>query len=132
MKYLIALLMLTALPAWADWVEIAVSEDGVKTHIDPTTIRKDGEFRKFWTLDNLPKGRNIGGINNVRSLRSRYEYDCKQERFRALSVSSHSEPNARGETLTQYDFPTQWNDIPPNSIGVTVLNRVCAQIPTGK
>ena len=125
MKYLLSLLMLIASPAWADWVEVAFSDGGAINHIDPTTIRKEGDFIKVWAMDNLPSARTIGGINNVRSMRSRMEYDCKQERMRSLSISAHSERYARGETLGQENSPTQWMDIPPNSVGIKILNWVC-------
>jgi len=59
-RYLIALLILISCSAWADWVEIAETDDGIKTHIDPTTIRKDGNLRKFWTLNNFPKAQKVG------------------------------------------------------------------------
>ena len=131
MKYLLALVMLIASPAWADWVEVAVSEDGVKSYIDPTTVRKDGNFRKVWLMDNFPTARNIGGVNGARSFRSRMEYDCKQERMRVLSISAHTEPNARGETLGQEYSPTQWADIPQNSAATAIVNRVCPKIATG-
>jgi hypothetical protein len=123
--FLLAFVMMIASPVWADWVEIAVSEKGVKSHIDPTTVRKNGNFSIVWTMDNFPKAQNIGGVKNARSFRSRMEYDCKTDRMRSLSVSAHSEQNARGETLGQQDFPTHWADIPPNSIGITIFNLVC-------
>lgn len=130
MKYLLALAMLIASPAWADWVEVG-EIGGNKSYIDPSTIRIDGNFRKVWTMDNYPMSRSVNGVN-VWSLRSRFEYDCKEERLRLLSVSSFSKPYATGESLNQYDSPTEWRDIPPNTIGTVIFNRVCAQSPTGK
>jgi hypothetical protein len=124
--------MLIATPVWADWVEVAFSDGGAIHHIDPTTIRKEGNFSKVWTMDNLPSARTMGGINNVWSMRSRMEYDCKQERMRSLSISAHSEMYARGETLGQENSPTQWMDIPPNSIGIKILTRVCNLSPANK
>jgi len=130
--YLISLLMLIASPAWADWVEVAFSDGGAIHHIDPTTIRKEGNFSKVWVMDNLASARTMGGINNVWSMRSRMEYDCKQERMRSLSISAHSERYARGETLGQENSATQWMDIPPNSVGTKILNWVCNPSPTKK
>lgn len=129
MKYLLSFLMLIATPVWADWVEVAFSDGGVIHHIDPTTIRKEGNFSKVWTMENLPSARTMGDINNVWSMRSRMEFDCKQERRRSLSISAHSERYARGETLGQENSPTQWIDLPPNSVGIIILNRVCNPSP---
>jgi hypothetical protein len=33
------------------------------------------------------------------------EYDCKDERFRVLATSTHSEPMAAGKTLVSADVP---------------------------
>lgn len=59
-----------------------------RTHyFDPVTIRKYGNLRSVWELEDL-KQRDKQGVMLRRSL---FEYDCKKERSRLLSFSSHSE-----------------------------------------
>ena len=92
-------------------------------YIDPTTIRKDGNFRKVWQLNDLKERHKDGEL----SRRVRNEYDCKKERFRVLSFSTHSEPMANGMSLYQSSAEsTEWNDIPPGTFAETVLKIVCA------
>jgi len=129
--YLLAVFILIAFPTWADWTKVAESESKSEVYLDLETIRKDGDSLKVWQLTNYLKPEVFVG-KELLSIRARYEFDCKQERMRALSISAHSEPNARGEVIGQENSPTPWVDIPPKSVGLTVLNRVCKNIPAKK
>ena len=118
---LIALLFVSG-SASARWVEVGENKH-MSLYIDPTTIRKDGNFRKAWQIQSL-KERNKDG---VLSRRTRNEYDCKNERTRFLSISTHSEPMANGMILFQGSSDsTEWDDIPPGTLAETVLKIVCA------
>ncbi len=118
---LIALLFVSG-SASAQWVKVDWTND-MSVYIDPTTIRKDGNLRKVWQLQDLKERDKDGEL----SRRFRSEYDCKNERRRLLSFSTHSEPMANGMSLYQSTADsTQWNDIPPRSVAETVLKIVCA------
>ena len=116
------LLSLAAAPAWAEWVEVAAT-DASTFYINSASIRKNGNFRKVWVIQDL-KQRDENG---VRSRRVLDEIDCKEERRRFLAISSHSEPMAGGETLSSKDGVSEWNAIPPDSTAETMLQRVCAK-----
>lgn len=116
------LLTLVAVPAWAEWVKASWGGAGT-LYIDIASIRFDGNFRKVWQLQDL-KERDKNGEMSRRSLA---EYDCKHERFRYLSMSTHSKPMAGGKTLEIDDgSDKKWHAIPPNSMIETVLKFVCA------
>lgn len=118
---IIALLFVSG-SASAGWVEVGGNE-GTSLYIDPTTFRKDGNLRKLWQLNDLKERHKDGEL----SRRARNEYDCKNERFRVLSLSTHSEPMASGMILYQSSAEsTKWNDIPPGTLAETVLKIVCA------
>ena len=95
-KLFLVCLMMLAGSAWAEWV-IYETTDTNTFYYDPTTIRKDGNMRQVWVLLNWRKRDK----DNVMSHRLRYEYDCKQERYRFLAISVHTEPMAGGEILLQ-------------------------------
>ena len=118
---LLASLLFTG-SAWAEWVKVAQS-DNFDKYIDPATIRKDGNFVRFWEINDLKQRYKDGEL----SRRTRAEYDCKQERFRHLSASTHSGPMAGGTTLLSDSSGGQWNDIPPGSVSEAVLQIVCAK-----
>jgi len=107
--------------AWAEWVWVAES-DTVDKYIDPSTIRKDGNLVKVWEVNALKKRHKDGELSS----RVRVEYDCKQERFKFLSFSFHSGAMASGTTLKSEIGSGRWEDVPPESLGETVLKIVCA------
>ena len=117
---LLALLLATS-SAWAGWVLVAQIDTG-DHYIDPETIRKDGNFVRVWEIRNLKQRDKDGEL----SRRTRWEYDCKQERSRLLSISSHSGPMAGGKTLTSVtEGMWGWADLAPDTVGSTVLKKVC-------
>ena len=116
------LLALVAAPAWAEWVKVAATDTST-FYIDPASIRKDGNLRKVWQINDLNQRHKDGEM----SRRVRMEFDCKQERSRSIAISTHSDPMAGGVTLSSGDGSGEWSAIPPDSISGTVLKRVCAK-----
>ena len=116
---LLASLLVTG-AAWAEWVQLVEIENGY-AYIDPATIRKDGNLRGVWEITDFKQRDKDGEL----SRRARVEYDCQQERFKFLSISSHSGPMASGTTLRSVIGNGQWDDIPPGSAGETVLKIDC-------
>jgi hypothetical protein len=121
---LLPILLLATGSAWAEWEKIAANNDAT-FYVDRATLRKDGNLRRMWSIQNLKQRNKDGEI----SRRIRYEYDCKGERSRALALSTHTEPMADGKTLfsSSGDLNDPWNDIPPESAGERILKIVCAQ-----
>jgi hypothetical protein len=117
-----ALLLAISLPAVAEWVEVAET-DKVHVYLDPATIRKDGNLRKAWELQNL-KQRDKSGYLSRRFL---WEFDCKEERRRSLSFSIHSEPMAGGNVLGSESETDPWHHIAPGTIAADILKRVCSK-----
>ena len=108
--------------AWAEWVKVA-NTDLIDYYIDPASIRKDGNLRIVWELQNLKQRHKDGEL----SRRGRNEYDCKQERIKTLSFSFHSEAMGSGTTLLSDSNEGEWDHIPPGSVSERVLKIVCAK-----
>lgn len=121
-KILFVCLLFATGSVWADWVAVGESA-GSNFYIDPSTIRKEGDFRKVWGIQDLSK-RDIDG---EMSRRYREEYDCKAARKRYLSATTHSEPMAAGSTLISTSEASAWTDIRPNTLGDEILKTVCAE-----
>jgi len=123
-KLFLVCLMMLAGSAWAKWVMYEGSEEAT-FYFDPATIRKDGNMRRVWSVSNLRERK----IDGTMSYRMRNEYDCKQERHRLLSVSTHSEPMAGGKVLvTAGEY--EWEEVAPMTISEKLLKMVCN--PFGK
>jgi hypothetical protein len=122
-KTLLLALMLVTGSVWAEWVMVSVSVTEQDFYIDKDTIRKDGNLRKVWSVNNLKQRDKYGGM----SYRGRDEFDCKSERKRTLSVSLHSEPMADGKILFDEQGSGEWTDVPPDTPMARILKIVCAK-----
>ena len=119
--FFISLILLSS-TALADWVQVGESNDGI-FYFDPDTVRKDGDLRKVWGIQDL-KDRDKDG---EKSRRYREEYDCKGARKRYLSATTHSGSMAGGDTLMTVSEPSPWSEIRPESVGDDILKLVCAE-----
>jgi len=102
-KLFLVCLMMLAGSAWAEWVTIGDYGE-VTFYFDPATIRKDRNMRRVWEIQ-----------------------DCKQERFRYLEISSHSEPMAFGRVLELDGEDENWGEIAPNTAVDRMLQIVCSK-----
>jgi hypothetical protein len=122
-KRFLVCLMLLAGSAGAEWVLYEETQIA-NFYYDPATISKDGSMRRrVWQLTDLRKRHKDGEM----SRRSRIEYDCKQESYRFLAFSAHSEPMAGGTVLkTEGEDKNLWA-VPPNTVLEMILNIACAK-----
>lgn len=116
------LLMLTCAPAWAKWVLIQQSSDKW-LYIDPSTIRKAGQYRKVWALINFREQASTG----VYSTRTHQQYDCKRGRYRILKRDSFSEWMAGGRIVASPGGPEEWASIAPGTVAQAIFRKVCAK-----
>ena len=120
---LLFLLTSVSVPASAEWVKFAEGGDGVSYYLDPATIRRNGSLRRVWILQDL-KQRDQEGEMSRRALE---EFDCKEERYKILSSSTHSEKMAEGNTLVMSNKPdVEWRFIPPGTVTEPLLRLVCS------
>jgi hypothetical protein len=113
-------LLLSAAPAWAEWVKSGESKD-VVYYVDPASIRKEGSVRRFWAVQDMRES-SPGGIMSIRALE---EYDCAERKFRYLSISAHSGPMAGGQILLADNLADEWSHLPPGAASSTIQKIVC-------
>ena len=118
---LLGLMMLTG-SAWAEWVMYFETKT-ITYYYDPATIRKDGNMRQVWRIQQL-KQRIADG---EKSRRMRIEYDCKEERYRILSAAIHSDPMAEGKVIYSENKDNIWTVIPAASAAEAMFKIVCAK-----
>jgi stringent starvation protein B len=124
---LLALVMLIASPAWAQWTPISET-DGAKFFLDFENIRKDNNRVKVWVLTNFSKPLKIKG-DEIVSFRSRYEVDCKQEQIRVLAISAFSRANAAGTVFGTEEMQNErWSDPAPRTSDWEILKSACKAI----
>ena len=132
---LAVLLAITAGPAWAQWVEVgrsgrsifsAFNEDAY--YIDPSTITREGNFRRVWEIHDLKEK----GSQGERSVLASVEYDCDAKRMRTLNATGRSLRMARGEIVPLRRVHDDWVFLRPgkdDEIFFKVLATVCAPRP---
>ena len=103
---LMALALLAATPARAEWTEVGRTAISV-FYLDYKTVRKDGNLRSAWELHDLTR-RGPEGELSVRLL---HEYDCHKKRSRLLTYSDYSGSMATGEILKTESDSERWYDI---------------------
>ena len=119
----IALLLFAAAPAWAELTEIATRDEQTLL-LDTTTIQKDGDLRRAWTVCNYA----VPNADGALSTRSLMEYDCAASRYRILILSTHPECMAEGQPLhVEAAASPWWRDIPPGTVAAKLLSLVCAK-----
>jgi hypothetical protein len=129
MKYLLALVMLVALPVSAEWESVGATDDE-EVYIDMDTVRisndlrMDNSLRRVWTLTNRSKKGRLGEM----SLRILREIDCKQERIRVLSMTGFTGAMGSGSSLPTYRGDNDpWDYIAPKTFAYYFYLKACAK-----
>lgn len=122
-KYVLMMLLLAAMSAgaMAEWVEYA-ELDEMDIYIDPSTIKKNGNFRKAWEIQDLKQRHK-----EVMSRRILIEHDCNDERRRVISISGHTGHMASGETIYSNNSQSDWQYVAPNIVAASGLKIVCSK-----
>ena len=122
MRYLFILTYFFISTASAEWVRL-----GERTHIDPSTIKKNASTIRMWDL--IDFGKTItsqsSGIK-YKSVTQYIEYDCNNEKWRMLSYNWHSGVMANGEVVANGRGDGLWDYVNPNSTVKLKLDYVCA------
>jgi hypothetical protein len=113
------LLVAGAAPALATWTKF--SETDLSSHyIDKSSIRREGNNRKVWIKEELV----IHGERGELSRRARFEFDCKGERFNALSIDGYYAHDLVGDIYHDKQL-VNWIDIPPESVALNIYKQIC-------
>ena len=121
---LVIFLMAAITPAKAEWVMVgAESAQGETHYFDPETTKKNGYHRKVWVLSSY--GEKLAG--GYRSVKSLYEFDCKEERARSYTMLLYKDEMATGGVIgAQHDKLKEWSIYPSGSIFSHIADAVCA------
>ena len=118
--------VLLALPmttASAAWTKASINEVGT-TYIDRDTILRAGDKVKVWELtdhDEVPV-KQFPYLSTKRQS----EYDCKEKRYRLISVSSHSGRMGTGEVMNRAtNYSPKWEPVLPGSTAELVMKLAC-------
>jgi hypothetical protein len=120
---LITLGMLLAQPVSAEWVEVTTSNKHT-SYVDPATVRKTVNGRRSWTIKNFYKPQRAGSATYI-SLKVLDEFNCEDEKSRALQIIAFSGPMGTGDVISSDNQIDSWSVVPPESIAEDMLKFVC-------
>jgi hypothetical protein len=124
-KTMIALVLLVLSGnAMADWVKVGGSADGTVSYANPSTIRKNGNMAKIWSLLDYTKARTLSNMKYL-SMKSLGEYDCKGEQMRMLAFSWFSENMGEGDVVYTDSSAGNWLPVQPDSLGEGLWKYAC-------
>ena len=113
----------TTASAGPNWVLVALSSSGSKFYVDPSTIRRDGNLRRYWQYADYASRQSNGAL----SVRAFQETDCREERYRIIEITGFSESMLQGRILETERGDGSWQQIPPGTVVETVMRLVCAR-----
>lgn len=120
---LMMLLAVVSSSASAAWVELG-SNDYSTYYADATSIRRDGDTVKMWSLLDFRKARTFENLPYM-SLKAQGEYDCKREQLRVFSGTRQSENMGEGDAVSRISEPSEWSAVAPGGIGQAFWKFAC-------
>ena len=120
---LIIFLFLSSAPAYAEWVEVGITDEAT-VYADPDTIRRKGDLVKMWYLHDFKTTQTVLKKSYLSS-RSQDEYDCTEDRHRALATTSFSGNMGSGKVRSSYSIKGKWEPVPPGTITQTLWKVAC-------
>jgi hypothetical protein len=126
----LALFLLTARPALADWVEVNFSSKrGMTTYIDPQTIQLHGNLAQLLVLADFREMQQSRWSTPYRSAKTLQEFDCVEEQSRIISMTRFAGNMGLGEVVLSGDKPdTAWTTMASGSINRLLFKLACGEI----
>jgi hypothetical protein len=121
-KFSIFLLMLCS-PVWAAWEPLA-QHNGATSYADPATIVRKGGTAKMWSLLDYKEFQRMVEVGYF-SQKAQAEYDCKETKFRVLTLSLHAEHMGAGKVIYADDMPHEWEAVEAGTPNEMLWKRAC-------
>lgn len=125
-KLLIILsLALSSTQAMADWTMVQTNDEGYM-YIDFDTVQKSGNLTTVSTLNDYFESKSKKEMSSVWS----EQHDCKNKKFKAISINYFAENMGQGKVLETYTLkPTEtaWTDVVQYSVGDLKANIICSR-----
>ena len=127
MKLLMGLLLLLVSgAASAEWTYAGESDEFIH-YVDRTTIRRNGNFVKMWSLTDYKKAKVINGTSTL-SQRTQEGFDCKGEKWRTLALTTFSGQMLSGTVNSTDSSDTEkWVPVPPDTFSEKMWKIACGK-----
>ena len=119
------LLLASSGPAYAEWVQIDKTYEGMTTYIDPATMRRKGDLVKMWYMMDFFTERTIWGRTSL-SAKAQGQYDCSEERLRKLAATYFAGNMGGGKVNHSDADEAKWAPVAPGSVGEALWKAACS------
>lgn len=120
----VAILMTACTAASAKWIKVAETE-GDAFYFESSMVRKSERYLRLWHLIDHSTVK-MAAKGPYKSSKVQIELQCKQNRWRAIYLTYHSERMGEGSLLDAFFDPNAaWEPVVPNSPIETILNGAC-------
>jgi hypothetical protein len=121
------LLAVVSSSAAAEWVKVGAEYKGATRYADPTTISRSGSKATMWDVMDYKTPTEGPRGEVVLSQMNQQEYDCKEEKIRALYFSVHSKNMGNGLVVFSKRETQEWSPIVPGKAGEAMWELACGK-----
>ena len=123
---LITLLLLNSGAAYAEWVAIGSTDDGMTVYADPDTVRRKEEMVKMWVLLDFKTTQTVVS-HLMLSIKAQEEYDCDGKRRRVLTYSEFSGNMGGGKEVNSISGEGTWRPVVLEGVVQTLWTFACGK-----
>jgi hypothetical protein len=116
------LLMFPVLSFSQNWIRASYSDEAT-FYVEVDSIKKIGNSRRVWVMQDMVKK----GTNGVLSRRNLEEFDCVEEKYKLIQVTTFSGNMGTGGILMSFPASGEWNYISPGTLDHGVLRFACSK-----
>jgi hypothetical protein len=124
MKIFAIVLLLFTSSAWAAWNNVAETSNGT-SYADPASVIRQAGTATMWLLIDYKDFQRMVEVGYF-SQKHHAEYDCKQPRYRVLTLSLHAEHMGLGKVIYADETPHDWEDVEAGSVNETLRKLACS------
>lgn len=124
-RLLFVLLMMTCSLSWAEWEFTWVNPaNGDIYYHDKSTIQKDGNLRKMWTLQQFKTPVDVG-LGPAEIIKGHFAFDCKNSQIKHLAIVVYNLDG--GVQLSKVFDNKNWEPIVPGTPMMDDFKVVCGK-----
>jgi hypothetical protein len=127
---LIALLVLSIAPAYAEWAEVDKDyfSPGLWTiYIDPDSLQREGNLVTVWQLVDFKTMQGGRSPTRFLSTKTHKQFDCAGKRFRLLAFTEFTDGMGTGIPDDGYVDKDNWLPVEPESVSQALWEAVCGK-----
>ncbi|MFY7966199.1 MAG: surface-adhesin E family protein [Polynucleobacter sp.] len=101
-----------------------------EVYIREGAIERIGDYLKIWVLYNYHSARTSPNDERYQSATTLFQFDCQDKKSQKLNSYGHEEASGKGRQIDLLEKNPPWLELPPNSIGLHLIEAYCLPIVT--